>query len=120
MKRKIFVLLMLSCIFTVSGIKIGVSNGNIPIVKVYTTNQLEKSNILETRKNKNIIVIEKITGVVIDNNKNGKINTKSKYNYISYKGVKGAKKGNKIVTYLLYNPDSNYIDDVVYRYDKVI
>lgn len=40
--------------------------------------------------------------------------------YISYKGVEGISNGNIICTYFIYNPENNYEDDIVYRYDYII
>lgn len=76
--------------------------------------------ILSTRKDKKI-VIEICYGTVTNNRKDGKIlNTKEKkYNYISYKGIKKATKGKKVVTFLVYD-NTNYEDDVAFRIDKVL
>ena len=40
--------------------------------------------------------------------------------YISYKGVEGISNGNIICTYFIYNPENNYEDDILYRYDYII
>lgn len=40
--------------------------------------------------------------------------------YISYKGVDGISNGNIICTYFIYNPENNYEDDIMYRYDYII
>ena len=40
--------------------------------------------------------------------------------YISYKGVEGIANGNIICTYFIYNPENNYEDDIMYRYDYII
>ena len=40
--------------------------------------------------------------------------------YISYKGVEGISNGNIICTYFIYNPENNYEDDIMYRYDYII
>ena len=41
-------------------------------------------------------------------------------NYISYKRVDGAKEGDKILTYYIYNPFTNEQDDVLTRMDFII
>lgn len=41
-------------------------------------------------------------------------------NYISYESVEGAKEGDKIVTYFIYNPFTNVQDDVMTRMDFII
>ena len=65
--------------------------------------------------------IERIVGRVTDNKKNGKVLNPPKDGgyYISYKSVKGARKGDLIVTYCVYNPYSNYDDDVIERWDFI-
>lgn len=40
--------------------------------------------------------------------------------YISYSGVEGISNGNIICTYFIYNPENNYEDDIMYRYDYII
>ena len=78
------------------------------------------TKILTHRKNK-YILIEVIYGRVKNNKKDGVVlNTKSKkFNYISYKGVKGAKKGKKILTYLVYD-NTNGEDTIEFRIDRVL
>lgn len=69
--------------------------------------------MLTTRKNKKVI-IEKIYGTCVNNKGDGR--TSDGY-YISYKGIKGVKKGSKVKTLLTYNPKTNSIDDVIKRKD---
>lgn len=86
------------------------------ICQVYNSSDLTE-DILANRQGK--IIIEKCTGTVIDNEKNGAIqNADSDYNYISYANVDCAK-GDTITTYLIYNPNTNYTDDVIERFDYV-
>lgn len=67
------------------------------------------------------IMVEKIIGTVLNNKKDGMImNVNSKYNYISYRSVPGAKKGDTILTVCIYQPGNNYLDDVVARFDYII
>ncbi len=84
----------------------------------YETSELN-SDVLQHRNGK--VIIERCVGVVISNVKDGKIlNTaNTAHNYISYTGVKGAEKGDKIVTYFVYNPKTNYEDDILERYDYI-
>lgn len=77
------------------------------------------SKTLITRKEKKIIILT-LTGKVINNRKDGKVFTKSKFNYISYRRVPDAQKGDIIKTYLVMNPHTNAEDDVFTRYDKII
>ena len=68
------------------------------------------------------IIIEKIVGTVINNKLDGRIMNAAnpKYNYISYRSVKGAKKGDTILTICIYNPGNSYCDDIEVRYDYII
>lgn len=72
--------------------------------------------MLTTRKNKKVI-IEKIYGTCVNNKGDGR--TSDGY-YISYKGIKGVKKGSKVKTLLTYNPKTNFIDDVIKRKDSLM
>lgn len=95
---------------------------NAPITKVIDCNKLtEKMLTHRSSKKHHIIYIERIYGIVTDNKKNGKVlnpPVDGGY-YISYKSVKGARKGNLIITYCVYNPYSNYDDDVIERWDFI-
>lgn len=82
----------------------------------YDSSELTE-DILANRQGK--LIIEKCVGKVVDDEKNGAIqNADSDYNYISYENV-DCTKGDTIVTYLIYNPDTNYTDDVIERFDYV-
>ncbi len=61
------------------------------------------------------VLIEKMVGKVTTKKKDGKV---GKY-YISYKGVK-CKKGDKILSYFVYDSNNNIEDDIVRRYDFVL
>ena len=91
-----------------------------PIVQVVDCNDLTEK-MLTTRKEKNIMYIERIIGKVTDNEKNGTVLNPPKDGgyYISYASVKGARKGDTIITYCVYNPFSNYDDDVIERWDFI-
>ena len=72
---------------------------------------------------KGTVFVERIIGKVKDNNGNGKVLNlapdNKEYDYISYAKVK-ANKGDIVVTYLLYNPESNGEDDIIARWDYII
>lgn len=86
------------------------------ICQVYNSSDLTE-DILANRQGK--IIIEKCVGTVTDDEKNGAIqNADSDYNYISYTDV-DCIKGDTVITYLIYNPNTNYIDDVVERFDFI-
>ena len=91
-----------------------------PMVKVIDCNDLTEE-MLTTRADHNVMYIERIYGIVTDNEKNGKVLNPPEDGgyYISYKSVKGARKGDTIITYCVYNPFSNYDDDVIERWDFI-
>lgn len=95
---------------------------NTPITCVIDCDKLtEKMLLHRSNKKHHIMYIERIIGKVTDNKKNGKVlnpPVDGGY-YISYKSVKGARKGDLIVTYCVYNPYSNYDDDVIERWDFI-
>lgn len=82
------------------------------ICQVYDSSDLTE-DILANRQGK--LIIEKCVGTVTDDEKNGSLEDGS---YISYADVDCAK-GDTVTTYLIYNPNTNYIDDVVDRFDFV-
>lgn len=92
-----------------------------PVVKIVNCNKLTYK-MLTNRKGKNIVYVERIKGKVVNKKLDGKILNcnKSSGNYISYKRVKGAKKGDTIITYCVYNPYSNAEDDIILRLDFII
>jgi hypothetical protein len=68
------------------------------------------------------IIIEVIIGMVTSDEGDGEILNchNPKYNYISYRDVEGACKGNIILSYVIYNPENNYVDDILYRFDYIV
>ena len=82
------------------------------ICQLYDSSELTE-DILANRQGK--LIIEKCVGTVIDDEKNGSLEDGS---YISYADVDCAK-GDTITTYLIYNPETNYTDDVIKRFDYV-
>lgn len=86
------------------------------ICQLYDSSELTE-DILVNRQGK--LIIEKCVGTVLDDEKNGAIqNADSDYNYISYADV-DCTKGDTVTTYLIYNPKTNYTDDVINRIDFV-
>lgn len=90
---------------------------------IYGANELTKE-ILEHRTEWDKIVIERCIGIVTNEEHigDGKIlNINDSFNYICYNSVNFEKpKGTIILTYFIYNPNSNYIDDIMERYDFVL
>ncbi len=60
-----------------------------------------------------------IFGVVLDGSMNGKIFTRSPYNYISYSGVPDVRPGDLILTVEFINPLVGE-DDIIFRSDFIL
>ena len=100
---------------------------DVNAIEIYDTSELTPQ-IMANRNGK--IIVEKIIGEVISHSLDGKIlncdtdnggyTNKDGGNYISYERVDGAKEGDKILTYYIYNPFSNEQDDVLTRMDFII
>lgn len=91
------------------------------IVRIYEPDELT-AEILGARKGNGYIIIEKIIGICLDQNGNGRIiNTADQYyNYISYRASKNVHRGDVVLTYCIYNPDTDGEDDIIERFDYVI
>lgn len=90
------------------------ANDHIEIINSYDLTIEE----LQSRNGK--LIIEKVIGQV-DNFVTGAGHQLDNPDfYISYKGIDGISNGNIICTYFIYNPENNYEDDIMYRYDYVI
>lgn len=100
---------------------------NTNTIEICDTNELTH-DIIKNRNGK--IIAEKIIGQVTDGSLNGRIlnanNTQENYTnkndelYMNYECVQGAKQGNKILTYFIYNPFTKAQDDVLTRLDFII
>lgn len=75
---------------------------------------------LENRTGK--LIVERVVGIVLNDAGDGKVlNTDdSYYNYISYRCIGNFRAGDIVVTYLYYNPETGYVDDVIYRSDWTV
>lgn len=95
---------------------------NAPITRVIDCDKLtEKMLTHRSNKKHHIMYIERIIGKVTDNEKNGTV-----FNppvdggyYISYASVEDAEIGDTIITYCVYNPYTNWDDDVIERWDFI-
>ena len=95
---------------------------NAPITRVIDCDKLtEKMLTHRSNKKRHIMYIERIIGKVTDNAKNGTVLNPPKDGgyYISYASVTDAEIGDTIITYCVYNPFSNYDDDVIERWDFI-
>lgn len=100
---------------------------DIDTVQIYDTDDVTPE-LMANRNGK--IIIEKIIGKVTNDKLDGIIlncdaeeggyTNKDGGNYINYERVDGAKKGDKILTYYIYNPFTNEQDDVLTRLDFII
>lgn len=72
------------------------------------------TEILENRNGK--IIIEVIEATVLDNEGNGSDQFGF---YVKYDSSRFAK-GNKVQSILVYNPNTNYVDDILYKVDSLI
>ena len=123
-KRIIFAFMLLVFVSTISKpltLTAATKTNKFPKIKIVQCGKLTEK-MLTHRKGKNIIYIEVITGQVINNKLDGEITNKGTFfhSYISYKDVEGARKGSRIITYCIYNPYTNYEDDVALRLDFVV
>lgn len=91
-----------------------------PMVKVIDCNDLTEKMLI-TRADHNVMYIERIIGKVTDNEKNGTVLNPPDDGgyYISYASVEDAEIGDTIITYCVYNPYTNYDDDVIERWDFI-
>lgn len=74
--------------------------------------------MITRRKGK--ILVERVIGKVKNNKGDGQVlnnGDNTEYNYICYKNHIDCKKGDIIVTYVLYNPENNIEDDIIARWD---
>ena len=88
-----------------------------PKIKFVPANKLTYK-MLVTRRNK-VLYIEYFTGTQLNADGDGAIDINSYYNYVSYRRC-GFHTGDKIRTYCVYNPYTNYVDDISERYDELI
>ena len=67
------------------------------------------------------LVIERCIGVVLNEEKDGRVlNSYDDLDYISYARVDDAEPGDVVLTYLVYNPHSSYLDDILVRVDYIL
>ena len=76
------------------------------------------------QRTSDVTIVERAIGIVTNKERIGDgiiLNTDSYYNYISYSNTDlEYSKGTVMITYFVYNPYTNYVDDIVERYDYVL
>lgn len=79
---------------------------------------------LEHRSGSGEVIVERCIGKVLNENLDGVIlDAPDAGNYISYRSYSGNDpicEGTLMITYLVYNPETNYCDDIIDRYDCVV
>lgn len=121
MKSRHIVKIILIMIIGIVFCQTAIAASPIPQIRVYDQKKLTYK-ILSNRMEKGEIIIERCKGKVVNKRLDGKIiNPAQKgYDYISYRSVEGARKGDKIVTYFVYNPYTNAEDDIILRLDFIL
>ena len=96
-----------------------VEENNIGKISVFWSEDLT-TEILENRHD--ALIIEKVIGVVIDENGNGEVlnPVDPDFNYISYASVSGVTTGDVVMTLFVYNPATDAVDDIIDRVDFII
>lgn len=92
---------------------------DLEIIEVYDSSELTLE-MLQNRNGK--IIIEKCIGMVTSSEGDGKVlnYTNPDYYYINYSDVENIREGTIVLTYFIYNPDTNYEDDILERFDYII
>ena len=90
------------------------AQADTPDIKIINTADLAEHDLTSR---KGTLLIEVDYGTVLNRKGDG---VDDSGNYICYKRLGRLRKGTRIKSYFLYNPDTNYVDDVVYRYDVIL
>lgn len=89
-------------------------------VDIYDTMDITE-NLLASRTEDNRIIVERAIGIVTNAERQGDgkiLNAIDGCDYISYNNVDfQTYDGTIILTYLVYNPNTTYTDDIIERYD---
>lgn len=115
-----FIVLFIPCMFFVAtpvpGEPTVLYDGNLLI---YDLSELTGDML---RNRNGALVIERMFGKCLDEEGNGKVLNPADpdYDYVSYRGVPDVRPGDLIETYLVYNPDTSYEDDVLDRFDLIV
>lgn len=83
----------------------------------FTRTKNDYDAIIEVLENRNgKIIIEVIEATVLDDDGNGS----DQFGFYVKYDARRFSKGDKVQSVFVYNPDSNYIDDILYRVDSLI
>ena len=91
----------------------------LDLIEVIDSNDLT----IEALSNRNgKLVIERVIGIVEDaeTGAGSVLNGDKNYYYISYDEVEGIHNGDIICSFIIYDPDTNYEDDIMLRFDYII
>lgn len=122
MKRKLITtLLVATTILAASTTSATEPAFQVPDVTIYDAENLT-GDILRSRADDHEIIIEKVVGLCLDSEGNGRILNPENpdYDYISYRNFNGVMEGDVVMSLLIYNPDNGYEDDVIDRLDFII
>lgn len=80
--------------------------------------------MLTNRTESDKIIVERVIAIITNREREGDakvLNTNGDYTYISYYGTDlDYTIGTIMITYLMYNPETDYEDDIIERYDYVL
>ena len=80
--------------------------------------------MLTNRTESDKIIVERVIAIITNKEREGDakvLNTNGDYAYISYYGTDlDYTTGTIMITYLMYNPETDYEDDIIERYDYVL
>lgn len=96
------------------------TDGDTSKVSIYSTDELT-AEILESRTEHDYLIVERFVGICLNDDGDGRIISTDDpvYNYISYRYTE-AHEGDIVVTYCIYDPTNDYVDDVTERFDMII
>ncbi len=84
--------------------------------ELYNTSDLSLEMLENRMKWSKKVIVEKIIAKVLDDDLNGE----AEGFYINYSCVPGVKAGDEVISYFVYNPETNYCDDIIERYDVIV
>ena len=84
--------------------------------ELYNTSDLPLEMLENRMEWSEKVIVEKTIGKVLDDDLNGE----AEDFYINYSCVPGVKAGDEVISYFVYNPATNYCDDIIERYDIIV